>query len=79
VELGAWVRVLWVQTPSRQNMTPSEYRSLTSGPVVTSDHDTCFQQVHNEVHEVRSTNKDWDFVSKDTELSVGHRWFDWNF
>ena len=37
----------------------------------TGEHNQCFQQVQEDMRKTRSVCKDWDFVSKGTELSVG--------
>jgi hypothetical protein len=41
-------------------------REMGLGP-----HNQCFQQVQEYMNKARSTCKDWDFVSKGTEISVG--------
>jgi hypothetical protein len=38
--------------------------------VVTGNH-VCFQQVQEDIHKVYSVSKDWEFVSKRTEISLG--------
>jgi hypothetical protein len=40
-------------------------------PAATAAHNQCFQQVQEDMSKARSTCKDWDFVSKSTEISVG--------
>ena len=40
-------------------------------PAATGAHNQCFQQVQEDMYKARSVCKDWDFVSKGTELSVG--------
>jgi hypothetical protein len=40
-------------------------------PAVTGAHNQCFQQVQEDMNKAHSTCKDWDFVSKGTEISVG--------
>ena len=40
-------------------------------PAATGAHNQCFQQVQEDMNKARSTCKDWDFVSKGTEISVG--------
>jgi len=40
-------------------------------PVATGTHNQCFQQVQEDMSKARSACKDWDFVSKGTEISVG--------
>jgi hypothetical protein len=40
-------------------------------PSAIGAHNQCFQQVQEDMRKVRSTCKDWDFVSKGTEISVG--------
>ena len=40
-------------------------------PAATGAHNQCFQQVQEDMSKARSTCKDWDFVSKGTEISVG--------
>jgi hypothetical protein len=39
--------------------------------VATGTHNTCFQQVQDDMSQGRSVNKDWEFVSKGTEISLG--------
>ena len=45
--------------------------SSADSPAVTGVHNTCFQQVQEDIHKSRSVCKKWYFVSRDTELSVG--------
>ena len=40
-------------------------------PTATGDHNACFQQVQNDMSKSRSVNKEWQFVSKGTEFSLG--------
>ena len=40
-------------------------------PAATGAHNQCFQQVQEDMSKARSTCKDWDFVSKGTEISTG--------
>ena len=40
-------------------------------PTATGAHNQCFQQVQEDMCKARSVCKEWDFVSKGTELSVG--------
>ena len=40
-------------------------------PAVTEAHNACFQQVQDDISKVRSVNKDGEFVSKGTEISLG--------
>jgi hypothetical protein len=40
-------------------------------PVTTGAHNQSFQQVQEDMSKALSTYKDWDFVSKGTEISVG--------
>ena len=40
-------------------------------PSVTGDHNTYFQLVQDDMSKARSTSKDWEFVSKGTEISLG--------
>ena len=40
-------------------------------PVATGTHNTCFQQVQNDMTKARSVCRDWEFVSKGTEISLG--------
>ncbi len=34
-------------------------------------HNVCFQQVHDDMSKVLSVNKEWEFVSRGTEISLG--------
>jgi hypothetical protein len=40
-------------------------------PEATGVHDDCFQMVQDDMSKVHSVNKDWEFVSKGTEISLG--------
>ena len=40
-------------------------------PAATGAHNTCFQQVQDDMSKARSVSKDWEFVSKGTEISLG--------
>ena len=40
-------------------------------PVTTGDHIVCFQQVQDDMSKVHSVHKEWEFVSKGTEISLG--------
>jgi hypothetical protein len=40
-------------------------------PEATGAHNACFQQVQEDISKARSVNKDWEFVSKGTEISLG--------
>ena len=40
-------------------------------PAATGAHNQCFQQVQEDMSKVCSVCKDWDFVSRGTEISVG--------
>jgi hypothetical protein len=40
-------------------------------PAATGAHNQCFQQVQEDISKACSVCKDWDFVSKGTELPVG--------
>ena len=40
-------------------------------PPTTGAHNVCFQQVQDDMRKARSVNKEWDFVSKGTEFSLG--------
>ena len=40
-------------------------------PAVTGAHNTCFQRVQDDMGKVRSVCRDWEFVSKGTEISLG--------
>ena len=40
-------------------------------PVVTGTHNVCFHQVQDDMSKSRSVNKDWVFVLKGTEISLG--------
>ena len=44
---------------------------LLQAPAATGAHKACFQQVQDDMSKARSVNKDWEFVSKGTEISVG--------
>jgi hypothetical protein len=39
-------------------------------PTATGAHNVFFQQVQDDVSETRSVNKDWEYVSKGTEISL---------
>ncbi len=40
-------------------------------PVATGAHNTCFQLVQDDMSKAHSVSKDWEFVSKGTEISMG--------
>ena len=40
-------------------------------PTATGDHNVCFQQVQNDMSKTRSVNKEWELVSRGTEISMG--------
>ena len=40
-------------------------------PAATGEHNTCFQQVQDDMIKARSVNRGWEFVSKGTEFSLG--------
>jgi hypothetical protein len=40
-------------------------------PAVTGPHNTCFQRVQDDMGKARSVCRDWEFVSKGTEISLG--------
>ena len=40
-------------------------------PEATGTHNTCFQQVQDDISKTQSVSKEWDFVSKDPEISLG--------
>jgi hypothetical protein len=40
-------------------------------PLATGVHNVCFQQVQDDMSKSRSVDKDWEFVSKGTEISLG--------
>jgi hypothetical protein len=40
-------------------------------PEATGAHNACFHQVQDDMSKARSVNKDWEFVSKGTEISLG--------
>jgi hypothetical protein len=40
-------------------------------PAVTGAHNTCFQRVQDDMGKARSVCRDWEFVSKGTEISLG--------
>ena len=40
-------------------------------PVATVDHNVCFQEVQDDMNKTRSVSKEWEFVSKGTEISLG--------
>ena len=44
--------------------------SLLQAPAATGAHNTCFQQVQDDISKARSVNKDWEFVSIGTEISL---------
>ncbi len=39
--------------------------------MTTGTHNSCFQQVQDGINKARSGNKDWEFVSIGTEISLG--------
>ena len=51
------------------HLQSSVYR--LQAPAVTGAHNVCFQQVQDDMSKERSVNKDWEFVSKGTEISLG--------
>ncbi len=40
-------------------------------PAATGAHNACFQRVQDDMSKVRSVCRDWEFVSKGTEISLG--------
>ena len=40
-------------------------------PAATGAHNACFQQVQYDISTARSVDKDWEFISKGTEISLG--------
>ena len=40
-------------------------------PAATGAHNVCFQQVQDDMSKARSVSKEWEFVSKGTEISLG--------
>jgi hypothetical protein len=40
-------------------------------PVATGAHNTCFQRVQDDMSKARSVRRDWEFLSKGTEISLG--------
>ena len=40
-------------------------------PVVTGVHNVCFQQVQDDMSKTHSVNKEWEFASRGTEISLG--------
>ena len=40
-------------------------------PAATGAHNTCFQRVQDDMGKARSVCRDWEFVSKGTEISLG--------
>ena len=47
----------------------SVYRLQT--PSATGDHNPCFQHVQDDMSKSRWVNKEWEFVSRGTEISLG--------
>ncbi len=44
---------------------------LLQVPVVTGVHNVCFQRVQDDMYKVRTVCRDWEFVSKGTEIALG--------
>ena len=40
-------------------------------PEATGAHNACFQRVQDDMSKVRSVSRNWEFVSKGTEISLG--------
>ncbi len=40
-------------------------------PADTGAHNTCFQRVQDDMSKAKSVSRDWEFVSKGTEISLG--------
>jgi hypothetical protein len=40
-------------------------------PAATGAHNACFQRVQDDISKARSVNRDWEFVSKGTEIPLG--------
>jgi hypothetical protein len=40
-------------------------------PTAKGAHNACFQWAQDDMNKARSVNKDWEFVSKGTEISLG--------
>jgi hypothetical protein len=54
--------------------TPGHLQSSVcrlQAPAATGAHNTCFQLVQDDMSKARSVSKDWEFVSKGTEISLG--------
>jgi hypothetical protein len=49
----------------------AESHNRLQAPAATGAHNTCFQQVQEDMCKAHSVCKEWEFVSKGTELSVG--------
>jgi hypothetical protein len=59
-------------TPARG--TPGHLQSSVcrlQAPAATGVHNACFQQVQDDTSKARSLNRDWEFVLKGTEISLG--------
>ena len=44
---------------------------LLQAPAVTGAHNTCFQRVQDDMSKAKSVCREWEFVSKGTEISLG--------
>ena len=53
-------------TGIRKRVSPQAVTSATGA------HNACFQQVQDDMSKARSVNRDWEFVSKGTEISPGN-------
>jgi hypothetical protein len=62
-----WAWDFWVENLPQ---SPQDGCRLQA-PASTETHNQCFQQMQEDMSKVHSACKDWDFVTKSTEISVG--------
>ena len=59
------------KTRSRHHRASAEQRVSPQAPAATGAHNTCFQRVQDDMSKAKSVGRDWEFVSKGTEISLG--------
>jgi hypothetical protein len=68
-EMGDWLHDKSILWKTHRHLLQTNLGTFPCG--VTLSHNQYFHQVQEDMNKVHSTCEDWDFVSKDTEISVG--------
>ncbi len=66
-----WVSNYWEEDPLGAPPGICRAACVASKPLVTAAHNTCFQRVQDDMSKAKSVCRDWEFVSKGTEISMG--------